>query len=103
MHDANGKPLKVGDEVVLRAKITSLCEGVSTYCNVSVEFTHRMPTQFPVCSKCGAEIDPGKNTTGAHGYYSHEQQATIPCEGTLVAGRIERMSSVNTKMLEKVE
>lgn len=38
-HDANGNPLKVGDVVVLRAKITALCEG-EEYCNVTIESEH---------------------------------------------------------------
>ena len=37
MHDANGKPLKVGDEVTIRARIRNLQEGTPDYCNVTVQ------------------------------------------------------------------
>ena len=37
MHDANNKPLKVGDVVLVPAVITSLSEGTEDYCNVSVQ------------------------------------------------------------------
>lgn len=36
MHDARGKPLKVGDTVLIPAVITNLSEGTEDYCNVSV-------------------------------------------------------------------
>lgn len=35
MHDANGKPLKVGDRVVIEAEITGLYPS-EEYCNVSL-------------------------------------------------------------------
>ena len=37
MHDAKGRPLKVGDKVRIDAIITQLSEGTEDYCNVSVE------------------------------------------------------------------
>jgi len=102
MHDVNGKPLAVGDEVVLRAKIISgvACEN---FCNVTIEAVHPMPTGKASCRKCGCEIDPASNTTGAHGRYDYETKTSIPCDGVVEMGRPERYSSVNTKMLEKVE
>lgn len=103
MHDANGKPLKVGDEVVLRAKITSLCEGVETYCNVTVEAVHRMPTGLLHCQKCYAQIDPAKNTTGAHGHQDSMSGQVTACDGELKSGVAQTFSSINTKMLEKVD
>lgn len=36
MHDAKGRPLKVGDVVLIPAKITSLSPG-DDYCNVSAQ------------------------------------------------------------------
>lgn len=39
MHDKNGTPLKMGDLVLIPAKITSLNAG-EDYCNVSVETVH---------------------------------------------------------------
>jgi len=47
MHDANGKELHVGDEVILRAKITHLSFGSPNYCNVTIEAVHPMPTDQP--------------------------------------------------------
>ena len=38
MHDALGKPLKVGDAVILMATVTSLCE-TEDYCNVAIKST----------------------------------------------------------------
>lgn len=65
MHDVNGKPLAVGDEVILRAKITQVYPD-GKFCNCTIEAVHPMPTDAP-------------------------------------DGRKETYSSVNTKMLEKVE
>ena len=39
MHDRNGKPLAVGDLVVIHAKVTAL-QPTEDYCNVSLETTH---------------------------------------------------------------
>lgn len=39
MHDAKGRPLKVGDIVLIPAKITQVSP-TEDYCNVSVETTH---------------------------------------------------------------
>lgn len=39
MHDKNGTPLKVGDVVMIPAKITSLSAG-EDFCNVAVETIH---------------------------------------------------------------
>lgn len=36
MHDARGRPLKVGDAVIIRAQITEVST-TEDYCNVSVE------------------------------------------------------------------
>jgi len=38
MHDALGKPLKVGDHVLIMAKVTDLSPG-EEFCNVTVETT----------------------------------------------------------------
>lgn len=38
-HDVNGKVLAVGDEVILRAKVTTVCPG-EEYCNISIESVH---------------------------------------------------------------
>jgi len=46
MHDVNGKPLAVGDEVVLRAKITAI-HAAENFCNVNIEAVHPMPTGEP--------------------------------------------------------
>lgn len=37
MHDAKGRPLKVGDKVRVDATVTQLNEGTEDYCNVSIE------------------------------------------------------------------
>lgn len=37
MHDAKNRPLKVGDIVLIPAKITHLNEGSETYCNVTAK------------------------------------------------------------------
>lgn len=101
MHDVNGKPLKVGDEVVLRARITQ-CYESPNFCNVTIEAVHPMPTGKHSCRKCGIEIDPEVNTTGQHGRYDYALKDTVPCDGEVAPGRKESYSSVNTRMLEKV-
>jgi hypothetical protein len=40
MHDRNGTPLKVGDLVMIPARITNLSESTPDYCNVSAESLH---------------------------------------------------------------
>lgn len=102
MHDVNGKPLAVGDEVILRAKITGIYPGAN-FCNVAIEAVHPMPTGKASCRKCGCEVDPATNTTGAHSSYDYALKTSVPCDGRVEMGRLERYSSVNTKMLEKVE
>lgn len=52
MHDAKGRPLKVGDVVLIPAKITDLYES-EEYCNVSAE------------SVFGRRPDGAKETFGA--------------------------------------
>ena len=42
MHDANGKPLEVGDEVFIPAKVARIDAG-EEYCNAYVETTLLMP------------------------------------------------------------
>lgn len=37
MHDAKGRPLKVGDTVLIPAKVTFLNESTEDFCNVGVE------------------------------------------------------------------
>jgi len=39
MHDVNGKPLKVGDEVIIHGIITE-CQPSDDYCNCTVETKH---------------------------------------------------------------
>jgi len=39
MHDVNGTQLHVGDNVLIPARITQLCEGTEDFCNVTVETT----------------------------------------------------------------
>lgn len=45
-HDKNGHKLKVGDEVVLRRKITHLTAG-EEYCNVTLEVAPMHPRTSP--------------------------------------------------------
>lgn len=40
-HDKNGTRLEVGDEVILRCRITEISEGVETACNVTAEAIER--------------------------------------------------------------
>ena len=99
MHDANGKPLKVGDEVVLRAKITQLTGG-EKYCNVNIQAVHPMPIEpYSGCKRCGMT----SATATAHQRWEGGNQ--VDCDGEFgrVEGRLESFSSVNTKMLEKVD
>lgn len=43
-HDANGKLLKVGDEVVIRGKLTYVGQNEGDqFCNCTVELNGRMP------------------------------------------------------------
>ncbi len=42
MHDRNGKALQVGDEVVVRGKITNLGTA-GDHCNCTMEFDEPMP------------------------------------------------------------
>lgn len=41
-HDANGKLIQVGDEVVLRCKVAWVGEGEG-YCNVTIDTVYFMP------------------------------------------------------------
>lgn len=48
-HDANNKLLQVGDEVIVRFKVTALC-ACEDYCNVSLESVHgRRPDGLKEC------------------------------------------------------
>lgn len=40
-HDKNGNKLNIGDEVILRCKITQISEGVESQCNVTAEALER--------------------------------------------------------------
>lgn len=51
MHDRNGSPLKVGDLVMVPCRVTSVSDGVETYCNVTVQ------TVIPMFT--GDESKPG--------------------------------------------
>lgn len=53
MHDAKGRPLKVGDIVLIPAKITQLAEATEDYCNVTA------------VSLYGRRPDAAKETFGA--------------------------------------
>lgn len=101
MHDVNGKPLAVGDEVLLRAKITHLSGG-EKFCNVTIQSVHPMPIEpYHGCDKCGHF----SATTVAHNRWEQTSGQEVPCDGkfTTITGRKETFSSVNTRMLEKVE
>jgi len=63
-HDSNNQLLKVGDEVMIRGKITNLCEG-EEFCNCTVELTLPMrgsdgksPTTFSVINTGQLELVP---------------------------------------------
>jgi hypothetical protein len=45
-HDAHGKLLKVGDEVVIRGKITNIT-AAEEYCNCTVEYAPMPPYTAP--------------------------------------------------------
>jgi hypothetical protein len=52
MHDRNGTPLKVGDEVIIHAKVLETM-ATEDYCNVTLESTHgRRPDGLKECI-CG--------------------------------------------------
>jgi hypothetical protein len=40
MHDRNGTQLKVGDIVMMPARVTNLSESTADYCNVNIESVH---------------------------------------------------------------
>jgi len=42
MHDRNGKPLAVGDEVVIHGKVVETFPNATT-CNIRLELTDRQP------------------------------------------------------------
>lgn len=42
-HDVNGKLLQVGDEVVIRGKVTYVGPADDGFCNCTVEFKYPMP------------------------------------------------------------
>lgn len=46
-HDKNGKLLQVGDEVILRGKLTYVGPSDDGFCNCSMEFTEKMPCGAP--------------------------------------------------------
>lgn len=41
-HDAHGQQLQVGDPVLIRGRVISLCTG-ELYCNCTVRLDHQMP------------------------------------------------------------
>lgn len=48
-HDAKGQKLNVGDDVLIPAKVTQICEG-EDFCNCTVELEHKMPPNMTASS-----------------------------------------------------
>lgn len=52
-HDKNGKPLKAGDKVIIRATISTVSEG-DAYCNLTLATDEPM---YPGTSKTGLNLN----------------------------------------------